>query len=36
MAIRAYMETSFFGYLTSRPSLQVILLARQQAARVLW
>ena len=33
---RIYFETSFFSYLTSRPSRDVIKAARQQASLELW
>jgi hypothetical protein len=33
---RIYFETSFFGYLTSRPSRDVMKAARQQASLELW
>lgn len=33
---RVYVETSFISYLTARPSSNITLLARQQAAHAVW
>jgi len=33
---RVYIETSFISYLTARPSSNITLLARQQAAHAVW
>ena len=33
---RVYVERSFISYLTARPSSNIILLARQQAAHAVW
>lgn len=33
---RVYVETSFVSYLTARPSSNITLLARQQAAHAVW
>ena len=33
---RIYFETSFFGYLTSRPSRDLLKAARQQVTLELW
>jgi predicted nucleic acid-binding protein len=33
---RIYVETSFISYLTARPSSNITLLARQQAAHAVW
>jgi hypothetical protein len=33
---RIYFETSFFGYLTSRPSRDLLKAARQQVTLALW
>jgi predicted nucleic acid-binding protein len=33
---RVYVETSFISYLTARPSSNITLLARQQAAHSVW
>jgi hypothetical protein len=33
---RVYIETSFISYLTARPSNNISLLARQQAAHAVW
>jgi len=33
---RVYIETSFISYLTARPSQNITLLARQQAAHAVW
>ena len=34
--VRIYFETSFFGYLTSRPSRDLLKAARQQVSLELW
>jgi hypothetical protein len=36
MKPRIYVETSFFGYLTSRPSRDLLKAARQQVTCDLW
>lgn len=36
MLPRIYFETSFFGYLTSRPSRDLLKAARQQTTSALW